>query len=88
MTPEQLDELERLEKEATPGPWEYFANGTLSGQYSDLACGLLDEEGILIAAMRNALPELIRLARIGQAVEGTTQKKIEFLSTPPDDSGV
>lgn len=79
-----LDALAALEKKATPGPWEwdgrteeddgyvYIPQGAFLG---DTLVMLSDTyEGCrydcdLLAAARNALPELIRLARIGQRVE-------------------
>lgn len=67
-----LDQLERLEKEATPGPW----TGLWVDNWDDLRISRItddpkttDEDREFIAAMRNALPELIRLARIGQEYE-------------------
>jgi tagatose-1,6-bisphosphate aldolase non-catalytic subunit AgaZ/GatZ len=53
LTTEQLDELDRLEKAATPGPW-----GTAVTTWGDLR-----EHALLLCAMRNALPELIAMAR-------------------------
>lgn len=57
-----LDELERLEREATPGPWEV---GYYSTQHKS--------DAPLIALTRNHLSELIRLARIGKEVEESKQ---------------
>ena len=69
-----LDALEALEKKATPGPWIAGGNGAcgygwlkndiLRGQYAKQPA-----DYALVANARNALPELIRLARIGQRVE-------------------
>ena len=69
-----LDALEALEKKATQGPWtpKCFAGENWQCVYPDeehdTSIGSW-ENMALIAAARNALPELIRLARIGQRVE-------------------
>lgn len=65
-----LDELERLEREATPGPWEWYGISLKAGRVEVLGPGESDSFGYgtidvadadqdLIAAARNALPELI-----------------------------
>lgn len=68
-----LDELERLEKEATPGPWEYLwidnYGDDLKIARSDDSVLITNQDNALIAALRNALPELIRLAKIGREAE-------------------
>ena len=80
-----LDALETLEKKATQGEWttQRFPNGchfdrilrdgyTVDGvtYVPDYEHPMLcKDDAALIAAARNALPELIRLARIGQRVE-------------------
>jgi hypothetical protein len=95
-----LDEIERLEKAATSGPWEKAPEGSYP---SDEAAKVLgpqkhnraghpvryyaaqfpsEEDAALIVAMRNALPELIRLARIGMKAEGSGWKTID--SAPKD----
>lgn len=76
-----LNELERLEKTATPGPWkvEQWVGRTVIGlpraryphtQYVCQVGGAIDRVGgskeanaALIAAARNALPALLRVAR-------------------------
>jgi hypothetical protein len=67
-----LDELERMEKSATPGPWE--ACNCKAHEHEDKprstcyrvrnAVGNIipDEDKPLIAVARNALPELIKIA--------------------------
>ena len=58
-----LEELDRLEREATPGPWcpsEYLSQ---RGADFDLAI-----------ALRNHARELIRLARIGTKNESDAEK--------------
>lgn len=74
-----LDELERLEKAATPGPWEANAEATINGEpieyrgYVEHVNGTVFRPGVnnrlaeadaaLIAAARNALPEMIKELR-------------------------
>lgn len=70
-----LDELERLEKSATPGPWTYRVDDerlarphpSLNDAHDDditkNATGLTVDNGALIVAARNALPELIAASR-------------------------
>src|SRR5574343_1698607 len=53
MTTDELDKLAALEAAATPGPGSDGAVGVLA----------LEANAALIVAMRNALPELLRLAR-------------------------
>lgn len=83
-----LDELERLEKAATPGPWYLFFAKTLDGEefdgISSAGGGVvsnpqryhLDEpyikrpDAALIAAARNALSELIKIAKAVAAGDG------------------
>lgn len=79
-----LDELERLEREATPGPWVDDADDR-PGQIRDVLLAYAKqhrvatawgsaytatnatEDASLIAAARNALPALIRIARAAKA---------------------
>lgn len=79
MTPEQIDEIERLEKAATPGPWESTHSEIPSVGTSSFIVrkstphrqvgrvSALDEAGVadarLIAAVRNNLPALLAAAR-------------------------
>lgn len=82
--PLDLDALEALEKKATPGPWEwdgrtvgdggyvYIPQGAYLGNTLVMLADTYEDCGYdcdLLAAARSALPELIRLARIGQRVE-------------------
>lgn len=64
-----LDELERLELEATPGPWAYPRMGSVERESdrAELAVGVTVPNGRLIAAARNALPVLIRELRAARA---------------------
>lgn len=84
---EMLDELERLEKAATPGDWRrvkdtrgtYIESPEVELHYPgtrwldtwpvarvDMTGDAVDEaNAALIVAARNALPELLRLARLG-----------------------
>lgn len=73
VTDEQIDELERLEREATPGYWSNThdncprSNGILCGSYwvvgnvGEGPCGdiMSTLDARLIAAARNALPALL-----------------------------
>ena len=68
-----LDDLERLDKAATPGEWKYgnvfkdkcYANGELVFQERD-GWNAKQDDRDLIAASRNALPALLRLARAAE----------------------
>lgn len=77
MTDIDLDRLEELERKATKGPWVvvdttyggfYLRRDPSDGGMLAQITSLSDQEGnaALIAEARNALPELIRLARIGK----------------------
>jgi len=73
-----LDELDRLEKAATPGPWVHFdgapehGNAYVSGPEPDnwTAAECFgsdpDADAALIAAARNALPGLLAIAQAAQ----------------------
>ena len=70
------DELRRLEKAATPGPWAVESDGVYNDTRSYMVVPLGDSEqddadAALIAAMRNALPALLDVAEAAQAVCGT-----------------
>jgi hypothetical protein len=73
-----LDELERLERAATPGPWTVAENfGTdrptwyvMNGD-SVVAVFNRKEDAAAFAAPRNALPALIECARAALAVRRT-----------------
>jgi hypothetical protein len=67
-----LDELEKLEKAATPGPWKWslrheshdreaFAKGPSHLGDHNYQKARADAE--LVAAARNALPDLLKIAR-------------------------
>lgn len=62
MTITMIEELRRLEAEATPGPWKtdgtFIENKThiLATSYHPENC---ERDAALIVAMRNALPELL-----------------------------
>ena len=90
-----LDELERLEKAATPGPWreckedpELGTSGTpVVRMYDepDYVLGLVGdwgegatarEDAALIAAARNALPALIKIAKSVAASEPFEQDSV------------
>lgn len=79
MKPDEIAELERLLSEAIPGPWvaedAAVGSGTCAWgvvtEATDEECGSIvvcqdfvsEPEARLIAAMRNALPELLRERR-------------------------
>lgn len=91
-----LDELERLEKEATPGPWVAERDKCRCGScpfgmivtYNHLdnpgdRVSIVEtvhdyDDATLIPALRNAAPELIRLARIGKRVESPGFATVEL----------
>lgn len=72
MTRPDLDELRRLLADATPGPWKRVASARTDSYIFGPEPGLpifdrfQDRDGALIAAMRNALPALLREAEAGR----------------------
>ena len=70
MTALDLDALAKLERECTPGPWRPFDEEPLY-PHNALRVGVPEgsagrryaEDSALIAAARNALPALLRIAR-------------------------
>lgn len=74
-----LSELERMEKEATPGPWRLDVDWTYEIiDANDAIIGKVVQasedhdrvaEAALIVALRNAAPSLFRLARLGLEAE-------------------
>ena len=87
ITPHELDELERLDREATAGPWSvagFDSERSLVGVngpsgycpeigpiHGQLTIHGNDQDGILIAEVRNALPALIAAARRAIELEAT-----------------
>jgi hypothetical protein len=74
----KIDELERLLAEASPGPWEakrdYSKDWLIAGHgkilVDSMDSGPHGERDIrLIAAARNALPALLRVARAARELE-------------------
>lgn len=64
-----LDDLERLEKEATPGPWPCYADSDIADQITIeglLRPALPPSDCALIAAMRNHIKALINVARAAE----------------------
>ena len=59
-----LDALEALEKKATPGPWVAGIEGRFI--HFPESYHATEYDYVMCALVRNALPELIRLARIGR----------------------
>jgi hypothetical protein len=57
-----LDRLADLEREATTAPWAVFGSMVVYGPMED---GTLAANRALTVALRNALPDLLRLARLG-----------------------
>jgi hypothetical protein len=92
LTLQDLDELERLEKEATYGPWRLVWHGTERYPFP-LSIVTVDERSWvtrdgtasseananLITEMRNALPELLKLARAGIESEIAGDRESELL---------
>lgn len=63
-----IDELEKLEKAATPGPWaeeegDVMGPGDVNGYANWITSDAEQADAALIAAARNALPELLRIVR-------------------------
>lgn len=80
MTPEELDELERRDKAATRGPWWIELSRDeklplLKYRWDDVPTWIAEASNRennrndfdFIAALRNAFPDLLSLARIGAA---------------------
>lgn len=67
-TPIKITELDRLEAAASARPWTASAHDVFDGN-GDLTCDWCAEveDADLIAATRNALPALLRLARAAKA---------------------
>ena len=71
ITPETLDEIERLEKEATKGPWasnmeigiHSTVEATYAGEPAQVAHGNTRPDGDFIALVRNNAKALIAAAR-------------------------
>ena len=89
LTPSDLDALAELERKATQGQWTsehckadggwnvYAPDPSEHASPSDLCIvtGYSEERNAaLIVSARNALPDLIRLARIGMAVEKAQER--------------
>lgn len=88
-----LDELARLEREATPGPWKVvdhgnwwsvdglgrtmFDDGSAADEYNqECTTGTRD----LLVALRNAAPELLRLAREAERLRAAAAKAANIVS--------
>ena len=84
-----LDELERLHEAATPGPWASEGACIVAGPVGARMLILYDEGGpsrddsALIAAVRNALPELLRLARRARRLEEAAREAEAILRHQP-----
>ena len=67
-----IAELKRLDAAATPGPWRYNAIFGLQPVSPSNAAN----DGESTAALRNALPRLIRLLEAGERVADTSDRAI------------
>src|SRR5690606_36143739 len=56
----KIDELRRLEAEATPGPWDVSGLTVYDTCMDSVASTHSAADAALIVAMRNALPELLK----------------------------
>jgi len=81
MTERDLDELERLERAATPGPWFEVKMGTVWLSVPMMAGILAGSDAAFIASARNALPALI--ARVRE-LEVAAKKASEFMNMRPE----
>ncbi len=71
LDPATIEELERLEREATAGPWEFQDDGEGDSWWNDEAGNKLTDSPLdleysdeqLLIALRNAAPQLIAAAR-------------------------
>lgn len=84
-----LDELERLEREATPRPWEAIKSPRINGWHriqgpEALVTGetqkgfrepCAGQDHQLIAKTRNALPALLRVARAANEIKNSFQMR-------------
>lgn len=69
---DRVQELRELEEAATPGPWEPVGTSTgciIAGPGRYYVAGDVDaEDGNLIIAARNALPDLLDIAEAAQTL--------------------
>jgi hypothetical protein len=89
-----LDKLERLEREATAGPW--YKHAPNSGLYTDadqeghdaalilshgIGAGYMkrDEDAAFIAGIRNAAPALVARARRADELEAENASLLELI---------
>lgn len=63
--PIDLDKLERLEREATPGPWNL--KGRITGCYNIFATGIIDFSGGLEAVPGLSICRISELSRDGES---------------------
>lgn len=84
-----LDQLERLLSEATPGPWEADHNCTTFIYSTEFELGRIEsgQDADLIIALRNAAPALIARIREQEGRIRTLERQIETLENQADDDG-
>ena len=82
LTPEKLDELAKLEKEATPGPWnDRGENGVTQTKHLTRDVWTIPrtvEDMSLIVALRNNASELIQAARERDELESRLEESLKF----------
>lgn len=86
LTDEELEELERMEREATPGPWGYAGDGFTDDVFADAECVAslrVHQNGDrtaanarFFAASRNALPSLLAEVRELRAVADAARSRL------------
>lgn len=88
ISPADLDRLEKLEAEATPGPWSFISHiigGDIRAKQGPIdvcpATAHGTSDGELIAALRNHAPALIAAAREGERM----RKLLSFDGCEPDE---
>src|SRR3990167_2148576 len=96
----KLERLQALEREATKGPWVWDEDGDLMALWElepcdgDIVLGMYTgdkpepADAALIAALRNAAPDLIQvaLAALDQRKSGPMSPELEAALAPPLES--
>jgi hypothetical protein len=85
-----LDHLQRLHEAATTGPWKSHGLLVDGEEHDDYIIGAAEcfreVDGELIAAMRNALPALLRVARAARVVTCDGREDLDACGVRPEDS--